>query len=91
MVKKKLPFSEKQIKSNIFERTFSKNLDEEDLKWHYDEEDRVVISLEETDWQIQFDNKLPQKFEGEFLIPKGVYHRIIKGTKDCKVQVTKNC
>jgi hypothetical protein len=36
---------------------------------------------------FQMDDELPQKLEGEFLIPKGVYHRLIKGTGDLKVEV----
>lgn len=86
----KLPYSEKHISENIVERVFSDELDEDDLKWHYDEEDRLVESINPTDWLIQMDNELPQKFEGQFLIPKGVYHRIIKGTQDCVVKIIKN-
>lgn len=85
-----LPFSEKHISENTVERVFCEGIDEEDLKWHYDEEDRLVESINPTDWLIQMDNQLPQKFEGQFLIPKGVYHRIIKGTQDCIVKIIKN-
>lgn len=85
----KLPFTEKQLSKDIVERTFDENLDEDDLKWHYDEEDRLVESVQTTDWLIQLDNQLPQKFEGQFFIPKGLYHRIIKGSQDCKVKVIK--
>lgn len=83
------PFTEKQISKEIVERTFDETLDEEDLKWHYDEEDRLVESVEPTDWLIQLDNQLPQKFEGQFFIPKGMYHRIIKGSQNCSVKIIK--
>lgn len=85
----KLPFKEKQFSANTYQREFAENVDEDDLKWHYDEEDRLVESVEPTDWLIQMDNNLPQKFEGQFFIPKGVYHRIIKGTQNCVVKIIK--
>lgn len=83
------PFEETKISDNEIIRNFSEIVDEEDLQWHFDEEDRLVETLEQTDWQIQFDNKLPQKFEGKIFIPKHEYHRLIKGTKDCKVRIHK--
>jgi hypothetical protein len=51
-------------------------------KWHWDEEDRWIESLNENDWSFQFDNELPQSIEpGKIIfIPKGLIHRIIKGT-----------
>ena len=83
-----LPFKEK-IDDNIRERTFSENTDEMDLKWHWDEQDRIVTPLHKTDWMLQFDNELPLNLiEGkEYFIPVGVYHRVIKGTGDLKIKV----
>jgi len=86
---KKYPFKEKLLSDKCVVRDFSEKVDEEDLQWHFDDEDRLVQSVESTDWLIQFDNKLPQKFEGQIFIPKGEYHRLIKGTKDCKVKIYK--
>lgn len=83
------PYQETQVESNIFVRTFSKDSQEEELKWHWDEEDRIVEPVEPTDWLFQFDNDLPQPLVGQIYIPKGVMHRIIKGSKDLKVKVTK--
>ena len=86
--KKELPFNEK-ISGNVRERTFSENTDEMDLKWHWDEQDRIVTPLHKTDWMLQFDNELPVKLiEGkEYFIPVGVYHRVIKGTGDLQLKV----
>lgn len=83
-----LPFDEK-VGDNIRERTFSENVDEMDLKWHWDEQDRIVTPLHKTDWMLQFDNELPiTLIEGkEYFIPVGVYHRVIKGSGDLKLQV----
>jgi hypothetical protein len=89
----KYPFLEDHIHSDYisetYVRTFKKELDSEDLLWHWDEEDRVISPLEETDWQFQFDNKLPQRVEGEIKIPKGVWHRLIKGSGDLIIEVKK--
>jgi hypothetical protein len=83
------PFEEEKESENIYIRTFSKDIDEYELKWHWDEEDRLIQSLEETDWEFQFDNELPIKFNKEIFIPKGAMHRIIKGTGDLKLKIIK--
>jgi hypothetical protein len=38
---------------------------------------------------IQIDNELPKVIEGEVFIPMGAYHRLIKGTGDLKINLTK--
>lgn len=70
-------------------RYFSNTLTEDDLVWHKDREDRIVEVLESTDWQFQFDNNIPQQLNSRLFIPKETYHRIIKGTGDLKIKVTK--
>jgi hypothetical protein len=82
-----LPFQQEKISDKEIIRLFSEFVDEEDLKWHFDKEDRVIEALEPTDWQIQFDNELPQLIEGKIFIKAGVYHRAIKGTKDFKIKI----
>jgi len=84
-----LPFQENKIGDNVFIRDFSRDTDSGDLMWHRDREDRIVEAIEETDWMLQLDNELPKKIEGEVLIPMGVYHRLIKGTGDLKIRLTK--
>lgn len=83
-----LPFKQTKINEKQVIRTFSQDTVDEEFKWHRDAEDRLVEILEPTDWQFQFDNKFPQKLEGTLNIPKGVYHRVIKGTGDLKVKIT---
>lgn len=70
-------------------RTFSESVEESDLKWHWDEEDRFVTVLHETDWKFQYDNQLPENLKpGKTLyIPKGEWHRLIKGTGDLKLSI----
>jgi len=84
----KLPFKEKKLKNSRV-REFSENVTSEELKWHFDEEDRMVKSLHDTDWMVQIDNEFPQKLteNKEIFIPKGVYHRLIKGKGNLKVNV----
>ena len=70
-------------------RKFSEYSNSEEFKWHWDEEDRIIEALEKTDWMIQFDNEIPKLIDGEIFIPKGVYHRVIKGNGDLKISVKK--
>jgi hypothetical protein len=84
-----LPFKEEKISENIFIRTFYQNVDSGELHWHRDYENRIIESIGETDWKFQFDNELPINIKGEIFIPRGVYHRIIKGTGDLKIKLQK--
>lgn len=70
-------------------RTFSRNVDSHELKWHRDEEDRVVTPLNENDWMFQRDNQLPEPIRGQIRIARGEWHRVIKGTTDLIVRVEK--
>jgi len=80
----KLPFEEKgQI------RTFSKDLNSNELKWHRDNEDRIVTPISPNDWLFQRDNNLPEPIEGPIFINKGEWHRVIKGTTDLEIKVEK--
>lgn len=88
MTKNKLPFKETKIE-NFYIRVFSQNLDSNELKWHKDKEDRIVIPLEETDWLFQKDNQLPKPITGKIEIKANEWHRVIKGTKDLKVKIIK--
>ena len=82
------PYSERR-KDNLIVRTFSQDIDEEELVWHRDRQDREVTILEETDWQFQFDNELPQVLKNTIFIPKNTYHRLIKGTGELNVHIIK--
>jgi hypothetical protein len=59
--------------------------------WHRDPEDRQLKVLSGDGWQFQFDGCLPLLLrEGmELDVPYGVYHRLIKGTTDLNVEITK--
>lgn len=83
------PYAEEIISENIVVRTFSPDVEFEDLKWHRDREDRIVTPLNDNDWQYQEDNKLPQPINEKIYIPMGVWHRVIKGTTDLKILIEK--
>lgn len=85
----KLPFKETKLGDNEFIRIFSQETDSGDYYWHRDREDRIIESIDQTDWKIQLDNELPKVIEGEVFIPMGVYHRVIKGTGDLKIKLIK--
>jgi hypothetical protein len=85
----KLPFTEIKISDNKVERVFSKNLSDDELQWHIDDENRIVKVCGTTDWMIQLDNNLPIPIPESVYIPKGMYHRLIKGTSDLHIKVLK--
>jgi hypothetical protein len=70
-------------------RTFSKDTEPDELKWHRDREERIVSPIGQNDWLFQRDNELPKPIEGDIRIPKGEWHRVIKGTTDLVVRVQK--
>lgn len=70
-------------------RTFTSEVDSHELKWHRDEEDRIVTPLGYNDWLFQRDNCLPHPIDREIAIPRGEWHRVIKGTTDLKIRVQK--
>ena len=88
----KFPFKEKQIGKQLFLREFSADVDEMDLIWHTDREDRIVHVVEGNKWKFQFDEQLPfEMLDGiDIIIPKGIIHRIIKGNGPLKIKVFKD-
>lgn len=86
-----MTYTEQQVTVNGYIREFKPEVVPEELVWHRDREDRKVTVLEHTDWQFQFDNQLPiTLYKGlELFIPKGVYHRVIKGTTSLMIKIVK--
>jgi hypothetical protein len=82
------PFEENKI-NGFYVRKFSDNVENSELVWHRDKEDRIVESISHTDWMVQLDNQLPIPLTETVLIPKEVYHRVIKGTGDLTVKIKK--
>lgn len=72
-----------------FVRTFDYSVDENELVWHQDHENRYIQIVEGTNWQLQFDNEVPVILEigKEYYIPKNTFHRIHKGTGNLVVSI----
>ena len=82
------PFEENKI-NGFYIRKFSNGVENSELVWHRDKEDRIVESVGDTDWMVQLDNQLPIPLTETVYIPKEVYHRVIKGTGDLTVRIKK--
>ena len=84
------PYKEVSKESYVI-REFSQNTPEDEFVWHRDREDRVIEAIGETDWQFQLDNELPVSLlNSKLFIPKGIYHRIIKGSDKLKLKIYKD-
>jgi hypothetical protein len=85
-----LPFIQENLSDNIKIRTFKSDVESGELMWHRDREDRLVEILECNNWKYQSDNNLPLEMKkgDKIFIPKGEYHRVIKGDGDLVVRVT---
>ena len=83
------PFTEEVYSSNTILRHFDPSALDHLYKWHADDEDRYIESLNENDWEFQFDNELPQSLEpGKIIyIPTGLIHRLIKGTSALSISI----
>lgn len=82
------PFSE--IKDNdVILRTFSPDVDSDELVWHKDLKDRKVTIVEDGGWEFQEEDKLPIKMypNQTIWIPKLSWHRVIKGHSELKVEI----
>ena len=86
------PFTEQQLDTKLFLREFSADVDEMELIWHEDRENRIVSVVEGNGWKFQFDEELPIEMEDgiDITIPKGVIHRVIKGKGPLKIKVFKD-
>jgi hypothetical protein len=83
-----LPFQQEIIDSKI-RRTFCPNIDSDELKWHQDLNDRKVTVIEDGGWSFQLEDSLPSKLQvaQQIMIPKFVWHRVIKGHGDLIVEI----
>ena len=83
-----LPFSQEKFE-NYWIRIFSKDVETGELKWHFDNENRRVTVLEGNNWMFQMDDDLPVTLKvGDIIeIPKGIYHRIKRGSNDLKIKI----
>ncbi len=84
------PYIDIEVTDKYIIREFNENIDPIELKWHRDNELRIVEILGETDWKIQLDNELPTSLNQLIRIDKHQWHRVIKGTGTLKLKIHKS-
>ena len=82
-------YSDVEIEDIVI-RTFGESINPIELKWHRDDESRSVVSLIETNWEIQLENKLPQSLNFPVFIDRGEWHRLIKGVGELTIKIVKS-
>ena len=82
------PFQQEILEGKIV-RTFTTDVDVEELKWHQDLRDRKVRIIEDGGWSFQMEDDLPNKLsvDQQIFIPKFVWHRVIKGKDNLVVEI----
>jgi hypothetical protein len=83
------PYIDLEITNFYIIRQFSENIDPIELLWHRDNEDRILEIQGKTDWKIQLEDNLPISINNPIFIPRGMYHRIIKGTNNLILKIYK--
>ena len=64
-------YRDSDISQDTLVRKFIDSIDPIELKWHRDDEDRTIVSINETDWMIQLENRLPQDLNSPVFISRG--------------------
>ena len=80
------PYQELRTFDTI-QRKFKQDIDELELVWHRDRNDRQVTIIGETDWMFQLEDEIPQQLKNTIFIPKSTYHRLIKGTGELNILI----
>jgi hypothetical protein len=85
----KKPYKDLKVTKDYILREFNKDVNPIELKWHRDKEDRIVEIVGKTDWKIQLENQLPTSINESIFIPKGEWHRLIKGNGTLVLKINK--
>lgn len=82
-------YTQENISQNNFIRIFSSNVNPSELEWHRDHSDRRVTVIKGGGWKFQEEDELPISMTDgmELYIPKGRFHRVIKGHDDLIVDI----
>jgi hypothetical protein len=81
------PYTNIEVTNEYIIREFDENIDPIELKWHRDNESRIVEIIGQTDWKLQLDNELPTNINKPIHIPKHKWHRVIKGNGNLKLKI----
>lgn len=92
MVNTMTPYNDTEPKSGSFVRIFSEDVDEMELHWHRDRNDRTFTVEAGVGWKFQIDNYLPiDLVQGKsYFIGKDRYHRIWRGNDMLKIRITES-
>jgi hypothetical protein len=82
-------YRDAEIEEGSIIRTFDEMIDPIELQWHRDSEDRTIISLNETNWLIQLEDRLPQSLNAPVFIKRENWHRLIKGDGELLIKIIK--
>ena len=85
------PYTEFKDGDNEVTRLFHSKVDPEKLKWHMDDEDRIIQALHKNNWQFQLEDQLPVSLDKPIFIKRHQWHRLIKGDDSLMIKVTKIC
>ena len=82
------PYFETSL-GNVKYRRFEGKVEESDLVWHRDANDRQIKVVEGQGWQLQFDNELPVELvkDETYFIASETYHRLIKGQGELVLEI----
>lgn len=83
------PYKDLEVTDLYIIREFSEDIDPIELLWHRDNEDRIVEIQGETDWKFQLEDNLPTSINKPIFIPRGMYHRVIKGRGTLTIKIFK--
>ena len=85
------PYTEFKDKDGDVTRLFYERVNPQKLKWHMDDEDRIVQALHKNNWQFQLEDQLPVPLNKPIFIERHQWHRLIKGDGSLMIKVTKIC
>ena len=85
------PYTEFKDKEGDVTRLFYERVNPQKLKWHMDDEDRIIQALHKNNWQFQLEDQLPVPLNKPIFIERHQWHRLIKGDGSLMIKVTKIC
>lgn len=84
------PYSDTEHNQGSFVRIFSKDLDELELIWHRDKNNRTFVVESGVGWKLQMDDDLPiTLIQGNsYFIAKNIFHRLWRGNTMLQIRIT---
>ena len=84
------PYSDIIEADGTISRLFPASTKPEALKWHMDDEDRIITVLGKTNWRFQFEDQLPVPLDQPIFIKRHQWHRLIKGDGPLMISIYKH-